>query len=136
MSRQRRPLARAIVSLALALSFAASTATYKQQAKVDAKLSNGTDVTVTQSPGVSPGPGAGAAWPACDMSNPSSTDSPMSAWTRRTCMARAALKRVAVQSSPALRGLASARLAVVTHSAMSGRSTGPSLPGSGVGINT
>ncbi|MET7642945.1 FtsX-like permease family protein [Streptomyces sp. NPDC005426] len=65
MSRQRRPLARAIVLLALALSFAASTATfnatYRQQAEVDAKLSNGADVTVTQSPGVSVGPGAGSA---------------------------------------------------------------------------
>lgn len=65
MSRQRRPLARAIVLLALAVSFAASTATfnatYKQQAEVDAQLTNGADVTVTQSPGVSVGPGAGSA---------------------------------------------------------------------------
>ncbi|MFE7712562.1 FtsX-like permease family protein [Streptomyces sp. NPDC057486] len=65
MSRQRRPLARAIVLLALAISFAASTATfnatYKQQAEVDAQLTNGADVTVTQSPGVSVGPGAGSA---------------------------------------------------------------------------
>lgn len=63
MSRQRRPLARAIVLLALAISFAASTATfnatYKQQAEVDAQLTNGADVTVTQSPGVSVGPGVG-----------------------------------------------------------------------------
>ncbi|MFE9809679.1 ABC transporter permease [Streptomyces sp. NPDC005548] len=65
MSRQRRPLARAIVLLALAVSFAASTATfnatYKQQAAVDAQLTNGADVTLTQPPGVSVGPGAGAA---------------------------------------------------------------------------
>ncbi|MFB7222198.1 FtsX-like permease family protein [Streptomyces sp. NPDC056227] len=65
MSRQRRPLARAIVLLALAVSFAASTATfnatYKQQAAVDAQLTNGADVTVTQSPGVSVGPGVGSA---------------------------------------------------------------------------
>jgi putative ABC transport system permease protein len=65
MSRRRRPLARAIVLLALALSFGASTATfnatYKQQAAVDAQLTNGSDVTVTQSPGVSVGPGAGSA---------------------------------------------------------------------------
>ncbi|MFF0431692.1 FtsX-like permease family protein [Streptomyces sp. NPDC004327] len=56
ISRRRRPVARAIVLLALALSFAASTAvfnaTYRQQAEVDARLSNGADVTVTQSPGV------------------------------------------------------------------------------------
>ncbi|MFF3861343.1 FtsX-like permease family protein [Streptomyces sp. NPDC002209] len=62
MSRRRLPLARAIVLLALALSFAASTAvfnaTYRQQAEVDARLSNGADVTVTQSPGVRVGPGA------------------------------------------------------------------------------
>lgn len=62
MSRQRRPLARAIVLLALAISFAASTATfnatYKQQAAVDAQLTNGADVTVTQSPGVNVGPSA------------------------------------------------------------------------------
>ncbi|MFB7454540.1 FtsX-like permease family protein [Streptomyces sp. NPDC056194] len=60
MSRRRRPVARAIVLLALALSFAASTAvfnaTYRQQAEVDARLSNGADVTVTQSPGVHVGP--------------------------------------------------------------------------------
>ncbi|MEV6700955.1 FtsX-like permease family protein [Streptomyces sp. NPDC051453] len=63
MSRQRRSLARAIVLLALAVSFAASTATfnatYKQQAAVDAQLTNGSDVTVTESPGVAVGPGAG-----------------------------------------------------------------------------
>ncbi|MET7683612.1 FtsX-like permease family protein [Streptomyces sp. NPDC005423] len=65
MSRRSRPLARAIVLLALAVSFAASTATfnatYKQQAEVDAQLTNGADVTVTQSPGVSVAPGAGSA---------------------------------------------------------------------------
>jgi putative ABC transport system permease protein len=55
MSRQRRPLVRAIVLLALALSFAASTAifnaTYRQQAEADAQLTNGADVTVTEPPG-------------------------------------------------------------------------------------
>ena len=55
MSRQRRPLARAIVLLALALAFAASTATfnatYGQQAEADAQLTNGADVTVTEAPG-------------------------------------------------------------------------------------
>lgn len=55
LSRQRRPVARAVVLLALALSFAASTATfnatYRQQAEVDAQLTNGGDVTVTEPPG-------------------------------------------------------------------------------------
>jgi len=64
MSRQRRPLARALVLLALAISFAASTATfnatYQQQAEADAQLSNGADVTVTESPGVSVAPAAAA----------------------------------------------------------------------------
>jgi putative ABC transport system permease protein len=61
MSRQRRPLIRAIVLLALALSFAASTATfnatYRQQAEADAQLTNGADVTVTVSAGTSVHPG-------------------------------------------------------------------------------
>ncbi len=55
LSRQRRPMTRAIVLLALSLSFAASTstfnATYTQQAEADAQLTNGADVTVTQPPG-------------------------------------------------------------------------------------
>lgn len=55
MSRQRRPLARSVVLLALAISFAASTATfnatYQQQAEADAQLTNGADVAVTPSPG-------------------------------------------------------------------------------------
>ncbi|WP_206425943.1 ABC transporter permease [Nakamurella antarctica] len=55
MSRQRRPLVRAIVLLALAIAFAASTATfnatYAQQAEADAQLTNGADVTVTLAPG-------------------------------------------------------------------------------------
>jgi putative ABC transport system permease protein len=59
MSRQRRLLARAIVLMALAIAFAASTATfnatYKQQANVDAQLTAGADVTVTESPGVQAG---------------------------------------------------------------------------------
>jgi putative ABC transport system permease protein len=65
MSRQRRPLARSIVLLALAVSFAISTATfnstYQQQAEADAQLTNGADVTVTQSPGTSVGPDAAGA---------------------------------------------------------------------------
>lgn len=55
MSRQRRPLVRSVVMLALAIAFAASTATfnatYRQQAEVDAQLTNGADVTVTAVPG-------------------------------------------------------------------------------------
>ncbi|MFD5517686.1 ABC transporter permease [Streptomyces sp. NPDC127066] len=55
VSRRRRPLARSVVLLALAVSFAVSTAvfnaTYRQQAEVDARLTNGADVTVTEAPG-------------------------------------------------------------------------------------
>ncbi|MBL7552134.1 ABC transporter permease [Frankia sp. AgB1.9] len=55
MSRQRRPLALAIVLLTLALSFAGSTAvfnaTYRQQAEADAQLTNGADVTAVPAPG-------------------------------------------------------------------------------------
>ena len=65
LSRQRRLVARAVVLLTLALSFAASTATfnstYRQQAEVDARLTNGADVTVTEAPGSHVGPGAAAA---------------------------------------------------------------------------
>ena len=65
MSRQRRPLARAIVMLALAVAFAASTATfnatYRQQAEVDAQLTNGADVTVTPAPGAAMAPDTAAA---------------------------------------------------------------------------
>ena len=60
MGRQRQLLARATTLVALTAAFAASTAvfnsTYKQQAEVDARLSNGADVTVTESPGVRVGP--------------------------------------------------------------------------------
>jgi putative ABC transport system permease protein len=60
MSHRRRALARSIVLLGLALAFAASTATfnatYRQQAEVDTQLTNGADVTVTQSPGTTAGP--------------------------------------------------------------------------------
>ena len=61
MSRQRRPLAGAVALLALTGAFAASTAvfnsTYDQQAQADARLTNGADVAVTQSPGTVVGPG-------------------------------------------------------------------------------
>jgi putative ABC transport system permease protein len=60
MSRDRAHLARAVALVALTIAFAASTAvfnsTYKAQAEADARLSNGADVTVTQSPGVSVAP--------------------------------------------------------------------------------
>ncbi|MDJ0386158.1 ABC transporter permease [Streptomyces sp. G-G2] len=63
MSRQHRTMARSVVLLALAVSFAVSTATfnatYRQQAEVDAQLTNGADVTVTESPGVNAAPDAG-----------------------------------------------------------------------------
>ncbi len=62
MRRQRRLLSRSVVLLALAISFAASTAifnaTYQQQAEADAQLTNGADVAVTEPPGSSVGPGA------------------------------------------------------------------------------
>ncbi|HEY2197635.1 MAG TPA: FtsX-like permease family protein [Mycobacterium sp.] len=62
LSRQRAPLSRAIVLLALAIAFAASTATfnatYQAQAEVDAQLTNGADVTVTEPPGAVVHPGA------------------------------------------------------------------------------
>jgi putative ABC transport system permease protein len=59
MSRQRRLLARAVALVALTAAFAGSTSvfnsTYQAQAEVDARLSNGADVTVTESPGVTVG---------------------------------------------------------------------------------
>ncbi len=60
MGRQRRLLAKAVTLVALTAAFAGSTAvfnaTYSQQAEADARLSNGADVTVTESPGVQVGP--------------------------------------------------------------------------------
>lgn len=65
MARQRNRLAWAVMLVALTVAFAASTAafnaTYRQQAEVDALLSNGADVVVTESPGVSFGPSGAAA---------------------------------------------------------------------------
>ena len=65
MSRQRRLLARAVALVALTAAFAGSTSvfnsTYQAQAEADARLSNGADVTVTESPGVNVGPAAGIA---------------------------------------------------------------------------
>ncbi len=55
LQRQRRLIARGAALVALTVGFAASTAvfnaTYRQQAEVDAILSNGADVAVTTSPG-------------------------------------------------------------------------------------
>jgi len=55
LQHQRRLLARGGALVAATVAFAASTAvfnsTYRQQAEIDALLSNGADVTVTQSPG-------------------------------------------------------------------------------------
>jgi putative ABC transport system permease protein len=65
MSRQRRVLSRAVALVAITAAFAGSTSvfnsTYQAQAEADARLSNGADVTVTESPGVSVGPAHGAA---------------------------------------------------------------------------
>jgi putative ABC transport system permease protein len=62
LRRQRRLVSRSAVLLALALAFAISTsafnATYQQQAEMDAQLTNGADVTVTESPGASVPPSA------------------------------------------------------------------------------
>ncbi|MFF6994284.1 FtsX-like permease family protein [Streptomyces sp. NPDC008313] len=62
LSHRRRPLARSVVLLALAVSFAISTAvfnsTYRQQSEVDARLTNGADVTVTEPPGAQVRPSA------------------------------------------------------------------------------
>lgn len=63
-SRQRPLLARASVIAGLALVFAASTAvfnsTYQAQASVDARLTNGSDVAVTNPPGTQVPPGTKA----------------------------------------------------------------------------
>jgi len=60
MGRQRRLLAQGVALIALTATFAGSTAvfnaTYQRQAEADAALSNGADITVTQSPGSNVGP--------------------------------------------------------------------------------
>lgn len=60
MQRQRRLIARGATLIALTVGFAVSTAvfnaTYRQQAEVDAVLSNGADVTVSISPGATVAP--------------------------------------------------------------------------------
>lgn len=65
LARQGRLLARALAVVALAVAFAVSTAvfdsTYQQQARVDALLTNGADVRVSEPPGVTVHPAAAAA---------------------------------------------------------------------------
>jgi putative ABC transport system permease protein len=60
MARQQRVIARALVLVALTVAFAASTAvfntTYRAQAEVDARLTNGANVTVTEPPVSNVGP--------------------------------------------------------------------------------
>src|SRR6202022_3303017 len=60
MTRQRRLLSRAVALVALTAAFAGSTsvfnATYQAQAEVDARLTNGADVTVTEPPASTIGP--------------------------------------------------------------------------------
>ncbi|GAA4244534.1 hypothetical protein GCM10022255_007960 [Dactylosporangium darangshiense] len=55
LHRRRQPVATAATLIACAIAFAVSTAgftaTYRQQAEVDARLTNGADVTVTAPPG-------------------------------------------------------------------------------------
>jgi putative ABC transport system permease protein len=61
-SRQRAVITRSAVLVALAVSFAVSTSvfnsTYQAQAEVDARLTNGGDVAVTESPGAAVSPAA------------------------------------------------------------------------------
>jgi putative ABC transport system permease protein len=65
MSRQRQLLARAVALVALTAAFAGSTSvfnsTYQAQAEVDARLSNGADVTVTETPSAQVGAQQGIA---------------------------------------------------------------------------
>ena len=85
----------AVALVALTAAFAASTAvfnsTYQQQAEADARLTNGADVTVTESPGVASGRRRGSAARhgarACAASSRCSTASPTSAPTCRTSTA-------------------------------------------------
>jgi putative ABC transport system permease protein len=62
MRRQRRLLASALALVALTTAFATSTSvfnsTYQAQTVVDARLTNGADVTVTEAPGIVVGSGA------------------------------------------------------------------------------
>ncbi|HEY4026670.1 MAG TPA: FtsX-like permease family protein [Candidatus Dormibacteraeota bacterium] len=64
VGRQRGPIAAAVALVALSAGFAISTAvfnaTYRQQAAVDATLTNGADVRVAEPPGAAVPPGARA----------------------------------------------------------------------------
>ncbi|GGM50152.1 FtsX-like permease family protein [Dactylosporangium sucinum] len=63
LHRRRQPIATAATLIACAVAFAVSTAvftaTYRQQAEVDARLTNGADVTVAMPPGAPDGDVAG-----------------------------------------------------------------------------
>lgn len=65
LGRSWRLVTRGVVVLALAVAFAVSTAafgaTYEHQALVDARLTNGADVTVAEAPGAQVAPAAGRA---------------------------------------------------------------------------
>jgi len=65
LGRSRALVTRGAVVLAVAVAFAVSTAvfnaTYEQQALIDAQLTNGADVTVTEPPGAHVPPSAGGA---------------------------------------------------------------------------
>ncbi|MEP7046180.1 MAG: ABC transporter permease [Ilumatobacteraceae bacterium] len=65
LRRQRRYVARGAALVALTVGFAVSTAvfnaTYQQQGRIDAVLSNGADVTVTTGPGSRIGPNSAVA---------------------------------------------------------------------------
>ncbi|WP_426571690.1 FtsX-like permease family protein [Aquihabitans sp. McL0605] len=65
LQRQRRLVARGVAAVALTIGYAASTAvfnsTYRQQAEVDAVLTNGADVTAAVSPGAQVTPGSSLA---------------------------------------------------------------------------
>ena len=116
--------------VALTAAFAASTAvfnsTYRQQAEVDARLTNGADVTVTESPGARVGRRGGGARSrrsrACAASSRSSTASPTSAPTSRTSTA-CARTRSAPPASSRTRGSRAARAAQLMATARSAART-------------
>ncbi len=97
LQRQRRLVAHGAALVALTVAFAASTAvfnaTYRQQAEVDAVLTNGADVTVTTSPGavgrtrLRPGAGDRRDTWRTTTSSHSSTGTRTSARICRTCTA-------------------------------------------------
>jgi putative ABC transport system permease protein len=70
MARRRHALGWSVMLVALTIAFAASTAvfnaTYEHQSEIDAVLTNGAPVAVTESPGVTVGPGGARALAAVD----------------------------------------------------------------------